>query len=310
MKLQGIPYFPYPSANDDKLRFLEAKFRLKGTAIYLRLLQKIYSQNGYYYAISDKTISLLKMELNLSATDCIISEIIDFCLQEEIWSQEMYDKYNILTSEEIQKEYLNAVRKRKNIQLNQDYLLGFALQFCKSAEETQKTAEETQKTAEELNKEKKTKQNKKDSKLINNIYNNLNACTGARVRERKDFERQPIIDYFSSFFGLYRGKYYDAGLEIVDCILEALDVAHYSSNGLVFKGKRYNSEEFVSIIAKITNEEFGRIVNQLVFNGVIESRHWYILGCLIKACNTPSEREDYEQEQFVNDMINLNESEV
>ena len=149
-----------------------------------------------------------------------------------------------------------------------------------------------------------------NSKLINNIYNNLNACTGARVRERKDFERQPIIDYFSSFFGLYRGKYYDAGLEIVDCILEALDVAHYSSNGLVFKGKRYNSEEFVSIIAKITNEEFGRIVNQLVFNGVIESRHWYILGCLIKACNTPSEREDYEQEQFVNDMINLNESEV
>ena len=171
MKLQGIPYFPYPSANDDKLRFLEAKFRLKGTAIYLKLLQKIYSQNGYYYAISDKTISLLKMECNLSATDCIISEIIDFCLQEEIWSKEMYDKHSILTSEEIQKEYLNAVRKRKNIQLNKDYLLGFALQFYKSAEETQKTAEETQKTAEELNKEKKTKQNKIKIKLNENKIN-------------------------------------------------------------------------------------------------------------------------------------------
>ena len=302
MKLQGIPYFPYPSANDDKLRFLEAKFRLKGTAIYLRLLQKIYSQNGYYYAISDKTISLLKMELNLSATDCIISEIIDFCLQEEIWSQEMYDKYNILTSEEIQKEYLNAVRKRKNIQLNQDYLLGFALQFCKSAEETQKTAEETQKTAEELNKEKKTKQNKKDSKLINkNIYNNLNACTGARVRERKDFERQPIIDYFSSFFDLYRGKYYDAGLEIVDCILEALEMA---SEGLTFKGQRYTVESLLNIIARIDSEQLGKIVNQLVFNGVIESRAWYILGCLIKAGSAPkTTRSSSEMELFTKSLL-------
>ncbi len=149
-----------------------------------------------------------------------------------------------------------------------------------------------------------------NSKLINNIYNNLNACTGARVRERKDFERQPLLDYFSSFFGLYHGKYYDAGLEIVDCILEALDVAHYSSNGLVFKGKQYSFDDLLSVIAKVTDEEFGKIVNQLVFNEVIESRAWYTLGCVFKASKAPTTREVKEQERFKGDMLDIKESEV
>ena len=144
------------------------------------------------------------------------------------------------------------------------------------------------------------------SKLINNIFNNLNACAGARARERKDFERQPIIDYFSSFFGLYRGKYYDAGLEIVDCILEALDMSYYGESGLIFKGQRYSFDSFLQIVSCVDSEEFGKIVNQLVFNGIIEARHWYVLGCLFKVgSEEETTRNQKEREEFVKQLSDI-----
>ena len=38
------------------------------------------------------------------------------------------------------------------------------------------------------------------SKLNNNKFIYLGVCAGARVRERKDLERKPLFNYFSTFF--------------------------------------------------------------------------------------------------------------
>lgn len=144
------------------------------------------------------------------------------------------------------------------------------------------------------------------SKQINkNIYNYLGIYTGARARARKDIERRPIIDYFSTFFDLYRGKFYEAGIEIVDCMLEALDMAYFSEKGLTYKGKRYKAEEFLTLLARIDTKEFCKIVNQLVFNETIESRAWYTLGCILKTNSAPTTREFYEVEQFKSDMLTI-----
>ena len=157
MKRNGIDFFPYPSLNNSALQLLEAKYKLKGIGVYVKLLQKIFSDEGYFYKISDDVILLLKQELNLQPADNIIQDVIDECIARELFDKSKYVKYSILTSEEIQKEYLNAVRKRKNVDLVKNYLLPFATKFLKMAEKKQKTAEEIKKTAEDLDKGKESK---------------------------------------------------------------------------------------------------------------------------------------------------------
>lgn len=166
MKFNGIDFFPFPSRNSTALQLLEAKFKLKGVAIYVKLLQKIFSEEGYFYKVSDDIILLLKQEFNLATADNIIQDLINECIARGIFDKFMYEKYNILTSDDIQREYLNAVRKRKKLELNKEFLLPFALNFIKKAEETQKTAEETQKTAEDLEKGKERKENKKETTQV------------------------------------------------------------------------------------------------------------------------------------------------
>lgn len=165
MKFNGIDFFPFPSVNSTALKLLEAKYKLRGVAIYVKLLQKIFSEEGYYFQISDDVILLFKQEIGVN--DNIIPEVIDECIARGIFDREMYEKHKILTSDEIQKEYINAVRKRKNFEIKEEYRLHFATIFMKKAEEKQKTAEEMAKTAEELDKGKESKVNENiDNKVI------------------------------------------------------------------------------------------------------------------------------------------------
>lgn len=165
MERTGIDFFPFPSANSTALKLVEAKFKLRGIAIYLKLLQKIFNEEGYYFEISDDVILLLKQEMGVN--DNIIPELIKECIARGLFNKEMYEKYSILTSDNIQKEYLNAVRKRKDFNIKEEYRLPFATKFLKTAEEKQKTAEEMEKTAEEIDKgkERKAKINNKETSL-------------------------------------------------------------------------------------------------------------------------------------------------
>ena len=190
MKFNGIDFFPFPSRNSTALQLLEAKFKLKGVAIYVKLLQKIFSEEGYFYKVSDDIILLLKQEFNLASADNIIQDLINECIARGIFDKFMYEKYNILTSDDIQREYLNAVRKRKKLELNKEFLLPFALNFIKKAEETQKTAEETQKTAEDLEKGKERKENKKETTQVTEGY--INSLVS------KNTDTSSLIDYFKN----------------------------------------------------------------------------------------------------------------
>lgn len=163
MERTGIDFFPFPSANSTALKLVEAKFKLRGVAVYLKLLQKIFGEEGYYFEISDDVILLLKQEMGVN--DNIIPELINECIARGLFDKEMYEKYSIITSDTIQKEYLNAVRKRKNFNIKEEFRLPFATKFLKTAEEKQKTAEENGKTAEEIDKGKERKGNIKETSL-------------------------------------------------------------------------------------------------------------------------------------------------
>jgi hypothetical protein len=117
---QGVDYFPLDVHLDDKFKFIEIKFKLEGFATIIKLVQKIYSY-GYWYKWTDDEALLFADEIraDFSLVDGVVKEAID----RGIFSREKYEKYNILTSIGIQKRYKEIVRRRKDVEVIDEYLL-------------------------------------------------------------------------------------------------------------------------------------------------------------------------------------------
>ena len=118
----GVDYFPLDVSLDQKFELIEAEFGLKGFAVVVKLLQRIYGQQGYYCEWTDEVALLFSRqcgELGGSA----VSEIITASIKRGIFDRTLYEKYSILTSKGIQKRYFEAIARRKNVVVDGRYLL-------------------------------------------------------------------------------------------------------------------------------------------------------------------------------------------
>ena len=121
---EGLDYFELDCQLDDKIKLIQAEIGLKGFAIVVKLFQRIYGGHGYYCEWNDDTILLFMSENGLgSENKPRIKSITDACIRRKLFSEELYTKYQILTSSGIQKRYLNAVSRRENVKVEKAYLL-------------------------------------------------------------------------------------------------------------------------------------------------------------------------------------------
>lgn len=116
----GLDYFPLDTNIDDKIELLEAKFGLEGFAIFIKLLQKIYSNN--YYLDWNEEIKLLFVKKNSLNIDSV-NNVLTYCLNKNILNNTLFLKYSILTSSGIQARYFKAIERRKNIKIINEYIL-------------------------------------------------------------------------------------------------------------------------------------------------------------------------------------------
>ncbi len=120
----GLDYFELDCHMNDKVRLIQAEYGLKGFAVVVKLYQTIYGQKGYYCEWNNDILLLFMSENGLSSdSKNLINAIISACIRRNIFSEELFKKYGILTSEGIQKRYLNATSKREVIILKKEYLL-------------------------------------------------------------------------------------------------------------------------------------------------------------------------------------------
>lgn len=119
----GLDYFSHDTDlfEDRKVKFLKAKHKLIGYAVYMRLLENIYKENGYYIEFNERDLIMFSDENYLDTNLC--KDIIDICLDENLFDKALFNKYKILTSKRIQKNYLKGCEKRKSILLIEDFLL-------------------------------------------------------------------------------------------------------------------------------------------------------------------------------------------
>lgn len=121
---EGLDYFELDCQMDDKIKLIQAEFGLKGFAVVVKLFQRIYGGFGYYCEWNDDSILLFMSENGLTSENKnMITEITDACTRRGLFSEELYNKYKILTSHGIQERYINAVSRRESVKMEKAYLL-------------------------------------------------------------------------------------------------------------------------------------------------------------------------------------------
>lgn len=141
----GIEYFSLDCHQDDKIDLIEAEFGLTGFAVVVKLWQKIYAGQGYYCEWTKEVALLFGKKIGLGGN--AVSEIVDASVRRGIFDEKLYKKYSILTSKGIQKRYLEAVSRRKKVEVKKEYLLINCVQNYKNVDISSENVYRNQKNA-------------------------------------------------------------------------------------------------------------------------------------------------------------------
>lgn len=128
----GIDSFLLDCRTNDNISEIEAEFGVKGFAVVVRLWQKIYSEKGYYCEWIERSPLLFLSNWfggGSGVTASLITNIVKRCLQNGVFDAGMYEKYSILTSARIQKQYFDVAKRREEILVKKEYLLVSAEKF-------------------------------------------------------------------------------------------------------------------------------------------------------------------------------------
>jgi len=111
---KGIPYFPTPANffDEEVMELLEAKYGVIASYIVMRLLCKIYKE-GYYISWGKEQCLIFIRKVDTEIKEGMMEKIIDLLLEKGFFHKEFYEKYGILTSQQIQKVWFEATIRRK-----------------------------------------------------------------------------------------------------------------------------------------------------------------------------------------------------
>lgn len=105
---EGMDYFPMDVTLNVNIELIEAKYGMEGFAVIIRLMQMIYGGRGYYCEWSEDIELLFAKKNTVDKTR--LSEIVNAALDRGVFDKDMFNRYGILTSADIQSRYSVAKR--------------------------------------------------------------------------------------------------------------------------------------------------------------------------------------------------------
>ena len=187
----GINYFPIGVnfMEENAMEVIEVKYGIKGSAIVLKLMCKIYKE-GYYIRWDEEQCLIFANKAGREVQAEEVKGIIKILFIKGILDENSYRENGILTSESIQKVWLEATKRRKRELSELPYLI------VKPEKENGKpdapsTPQETQQP--ELFKEEKTPVNPKN--VVHHVaVDAKNACNSgqSKVKESKAKENKEL----------------------------------------------------------------------------------------------------------------------
>ena len=122
----GIESFLLDCHTNDNMAEIEAAYGIKGFAVIVKLWQKIYSDKGYYCEWIERSPLLFLSQWfggNSGVDLNLINQVVNHAIKIGIFNESMFSKYAILTSERIQRQYFDVVKRRTEIEVIDEYLL-------------------------------------------------------------------------------------------------------------------------------------------------------------------------------------------
>ena len=116
----GVDYFPLDVKMDDEIKLVEARFGIAGFGVLIKLYQIIYD-NGYFINWTEREQLLYSSRINADIN--LVIEVVNECTKWGLFDSGKRAKYGILTSRGIQKRYIEATQRRKDVNFIQEYLL-------------------------------------------------------------------------------------------------------------------------------------------------------------------------------------------
>ena len=166
---RGIEYYPLDVdfMNDIKIRKIMKSCGPNSIAIIILLLGNIYGDEGYFMKW-DEDVCFLVADA-VGAKEVYVKEVLKKCLQVDLFSNELFEKYKIITSEGIQKRFFEITKRRKRDNLINEYLLVNVTETGVIVAETPINVTETG-----VNVSKSTQSKVKESKVNKSIEGDIN----------------------------------------------------------------------------------------------------------------------------------------
>ncbi|MDR1623767.1 MAG: DUF4373 domain-containing protein, partial [Tannerellaceae bacterium] len=110
---RGLSYFPLDTdlLGNRKIRRLLDKFGCEGMTAYFAILCEIYAAEGYFIPFNRNLCFDIAYMLHLD--EARIREILTFCVEIELFDAGLLEKHQVLSSEGIQKRYLEVAKRLK-----------------------------------------------------------------------------------------------------------------------------------------------------------------------------------------------------
>ena len=120
----GINYFPVGVnfMEENAMEVIEAKYGIKGSAIVLKLLCKIYKE-GYFIRWDEEQCLIFANKAGREVQAAEVQGIIEILFIKGILDRNSYLENGILTSESIQKVWMEATKRRKRELSELPYLM-------------------------------------------------------------------------------------------------------------------------------------------------------------------------------------------
>ncbi|MBQ2391853.1 MAG: DUF4373 domain-containing protein [Clostridia bacterium] len=167
----GVDYFPLDTNLDTKFDLIEAEFGLTGFAVVVKLFQKIYGEHGYYCEWTYEVALLFSRKIGEGYN--AVSEIVSAAIKRGIFDKNLYEKYEILTSEGIQKRYFEAVNRRAQVEVKAQYLLVNDVQSQKNVNINRVNVCKNSKNVCNNSQTKVNKTKTKETKVLYGTYKNV-----------------------------------------------------------------------------------------------------------------------------------------
>jgi len=120
---QGLDYFFMDTTieDDEKIQALEAVHPCNGFKIFVKLLCRIYKTHGYFIMFTPKQLKLYSNSINVDINS--LNDVVNSCIEEQLFNKELFEKYKILTSKSIQSRFLQSTKRRDGPKIIKDFCL-------------------------------------------------------------------------------------------------------------------------------------------------------------------------------------------